>query len=60
MLKVHIVAWGHPTLPDLDYQTDDLNDLRYKQYPMQSIAILTPISKALIEAGLKEQKDDQS
>lgn len=53
-MKRHIYAWGHATLPDLNYETDDDTDERYKQYPIVSVALLTPISRKMIDDDLNQ------
>lgn len=52
---LHIRAWGHPTLPDLDYETDDRYDLRYKEYPYTSIALQRAVSHSMLSAALEEE-----
>ena len=48
-----IRAWGHETLPDLDYETSDRDDVRYKQYPFYIVALLVPVTKQAIDAAFK-------
>lgn len=50
--KYHVRAWGHATLPAVDYFADDVDRESLREYPMQQIALLQPLSRAAIEAGL--------
>jgi hypothetical protein len=47
-----IRAWGHPVFPDLDYESDYDDRAVYGQYPMISVAVNVPITRAMIEQGL--------
>jgi hypothetical protein len=50
-----IIAWGSETLPDLDYETADTKDKRYKEYPWWSVRLLVPITREAIDRGLREK-----
>lgn len=54
MSQSHVRAWGHSELPDIDtiVDSDDLPP-RLNEYPWQSVALLTPITYAMIAAALE-------
>jgi len=52
-----VVAWGHPTLPDLDFETDNLEEDRiYKEYPMQSVALQVAIPASALREAMKNEE----
>ena len=54
VMKYRVRAWGHPYLPDLDFETDTDPTKQLEFYPCREVALLTPISRQAILDGLSE------
>ena len=55
--RFHVIAWGSDEHPDLDYFTDESpNDLGWK-YPCINIALLQPITAAMLTDKFLDHKD---
>ena len=49
-----IQAWGHPTAPDLDYESDTDDREIYMQYPCVSVALQIAIPYSALKNALEE------
>jgi hypothetical protein len=53
MKRYHVRTWGHPTLPDLNIECDEV-PTSVKEYPAQSIALQIAIPRSAIEAAMRK------
>lgn len=55
--RFRVRVTGHETLPDLDFETDDLNaDQTWRQYPVHFINIQVPILSSQLFAEQYPEK----
>lgn len=51
-MRIHVIAWGHPTKPDLDFVTDEYDPATTYEYQCVSTAIMEWVSVSALEAAL--------